>query len=98
MDVGLSGEEQVLPSWVVPLVGRRTHDADAAGQYFVGNLGASEQRALVAAYEEHHRPGAQRLVARVLQAPTTEKGVVGEQLLAVVRGPFGQVELDKQIE
>jgi hypothetical protein len=42
MDVGLPGEEQVLPSGVVPLVGRGAHDADPTGQRLVSGFGASE--------------------------------------------------------
>jgi hypothetical protein len=32
------------------------------------------------------------------EAPAAQEGVVGEELVAVVRGPGGQVDLDEQVE
>jgi hypothetical protein len=62
------------------------------------SFGASEQRALVPAHEQHDRSCAECLVARMLEAPPAEKRVVREQLLPVVGGAFGEVELYEQIE
>ena len=50
------------------------------------------------AYEDDCWPGALGSVAWVCEAPAAQEGVVGEELLAVVRGASGEVDLDEQVE
>ena len=77
---------------------RRAHDADAAGERLVGLARARQRGVGVAADEDDDGPGAVCPVARVGEAPAAEEGVVGEELVAVVGGPAGEVELDEQVE
>ena len=52
----------------------------------------------VGADEHDDGPGALGSVARVGEAPAAEERVVGEELVAVVGGAGGEVELDEQVE
>ena len=98
VDVGLDGEEDVVASGVVPVLGGVPIDADPAGHELVGLAGAGERGARVGAHEHDGGPGALGLVAVVGEAPPAEECVVGEELVAVVGGPGGEVELDEQVE
>ena len=68
------------------------------GQQLVGLAGTGERGMAVGAHEHDRGPGALRAVARVSEAPATEEGVIGEELVVVVRGAGGEVDLDEQVE
>ena len=96
--VGLDGEEQVVAAGEVPVLGRGAHDADATGERLVGLAGAAEGGVRVGADEDDGGAGGMRSVAAVGEAPAAEECVVGEELVAVVGGAGGEVELDEQVE
>ena len=98
VDVGLDGEEQVVASGVVPVLGRGAHDPDPAGHQLVGLPRAAQRGMVVRAHEHDGGAGALGSVAGVGEAPAAEERVVGEELLAVVGGAGGEVELDEQVE
>ena len=98
VDVGLDGEEDVVAAGVVPVLGACAHHPDPAGHRRVGLAGARERGSRVGADEHDDGPRALGLVARVGEAPAAQEGVVGEELVAVVGGAGGEVELDEQVE
>ena len=98
MDVALSREEEVIAPGVVPVLGRGAHDADSARHQLVGLAGTRERGVVGRADEHDGGTGALGLVARVGEAPAAQERVVGEELLAVVRRPGGEVDLDEQVE
>ena len=53
---------------------------------------------VVGADEDDCGPGALGAVARVGEAPAAQERVVGEELVAVVGGAGGEVELDEEVE
>ena len=69
-----------------------------AGHQFVGLAGARERGVVVRADEHDRGAGALGSVARVREAPAAEERVVGEELVAVVGGAGGEVDLDEQVE
>ena len=83
---------------VVPVLGGGAHHSDPAGQRRVCLAGACERGSRVGADEHHGGPRALGLVARVGEAPAAEERVVGEELVAVVGGAGGEVDLDEQVE
>ena len=98
VDVGLDGEEQVVAAGVVPVLGGRAHDPDPAGHQLVCLSRAGERGVVVGAHEHDRGPGALGSVAGVGEAPAAQERVVGEELLAVVGGAGGEVDLDEQVE
>ena len=98
VDVGFDGEEGVVAGGVVPVLGSGAHDADPAGQRLVGFLGERERGVRVGADEHGDGAGGVGLVAGVREAPAAQERVVAQQLVVVVGGAAGEVELDQQIE
>ena len=98
VDVGLDGEEQVVAAGEVPVFGRGAHDADAAGERFVGLTRTCQRGVGVGADKDDDGAGALCSKAWVGEAPAAEECVVGEQLVAVIGGALGEVELDEQVE
>ena len=98
VDVGLDGEEQVVAAGEVPVFGRRAHDADAAGQSSSASRAHASAAWRVGADEDDRGAGALGPEAWVGEAPAAEEGVVGEELVVVVGGAGGEVELDEQVE
>ena len=64
----------------------------------VGLARAGERGVLVGADEHDGGAGALGAVAWVGEAPAAEERVVGEELVAVVGGAGGEVDLDEQVE
>ena len=98
VDVGLDGEEQVVAPGVVPVLRGGAHDPDPSGHQLVGLPRARERGMAVGADEHDGGTGALGSVAGVGEAPAAEERVVGEELLAVVGGAGGEVDLDEQVE
>ena len=98
VDVALDGEEEVVAPGVVPVLGGRAHDPDPAGHQLIGLTRARERGVVVRAHEHDRGPGALGSVAGVREAPAAQECVVGEELLAVVGGASGEVDLDQQVE
>ncbi len=69
VDVGFDGEERVVPTGVVPVLGGGAHDAEATGQSFVGFARERERGVRVGADEDDGGSGALRAVAGVGEAP-----------------------------
>ena len=69
-----------------------------AGHQLVGLARAGERGVVVRADEHDGGAGALGAVAGVGEAPAAEERVVGEELVAVVGGPGGEVDLDEQVE
>ena len=92
------GEEQVVASGVVPVLRGGAHDPDPSGHQLVGLPRARERGMVVRADEHDSGAGALGSVAGVGEAPAAEECVVGEELLAVVGGAGGEVDLDEQVE
>ena len=72
--------------------------ADPAGHRFVGFARERERGVRVGADEDDGGAGGVGLVAGVGEAPAAQERVVGEQLVVVVGGAAGEVELDQQVE
>ena len=98
MDVRLVGEEEVVASGVVPVLGWGAHDPDPSGHQFVSLAGAGKRGVLVRAHEYDGGASALGAVAWVGECPAAEERVVGEELVAVVGGACGEVDLDQQVE
>ena len=68
VDVCLDGEEQVVASGVVPVLGGGAHDPDPSGHQLVGLARAGERGVVVRAHEHDGGAGALGAVAWVGEA------------------------------
>lgn len=98
VDVFLGDEEQMLPRRVVALVRRAARHADAAAQRLVGGQRVGFGDLPGAAYEHHHGPDTELLVAARLRPPGGQERVVALELRDVVGDAVGEIELDDDIE
>lgn len=98
MDFSLVRKEHVVAAGVVPAVGCAAHDPDPAGHELVCLACTGESGMVIRADEYDGGTGTLGWVAWMSQAPAAQKRVIGKELLAVVRGAAGEIDLDEQVE